>query len=92
MPRTERFGERVGKVFLPEADVINTAQEFTPGPEGPVQGPDMPAPFPEELRMPLRMSPERVDPLLFTKLCSTTLKPGCYTVGFAPSGTFESLT
>ena len=87
MPRTERFGERVGKVFLPEADVINTAQEFTPGPEGPVQGPDMPTTFPEELRMPLRVPPERVDALLFTKLCSTTLKPGCYTVGFAPSGT-----
>jgi len=86
MPRTERFAERIGKVFLPEADAIETTQDFTPNPEGPVPIPGIPIPFPEEPRLPLRWPPERID-FPYFKLCRTTLKPGCYTLGFTPSGT-----
>src|SRR5512144_3186189 len=31
MPRTERSRERIGAVFLPEADAIEVADDFTPG-------------------------------------------------------------
>ena len=32
MPSTSRFAEHIGKVFLPEADAIDTEQDFTPNP------------------------------------------------------------
>src|SRR5262245_15134948 len=86
MPSTSRFDERIGKVFLPEADAIDTGQDFTPNPEGPELPPGIPG-LPGELeepRLPIRW-PFRE--WIFPKFCFTALKPGCYTIGFTPTGT-----
>jgi len=86
MLSTSRFDERIGKVFLPEADAIGTGQDFTPNPEGPELPPGIPG-LPgslEDPRLPLKWPfPEHI----FWKFCRTTLKPGCYTIGFTPTGT-----
>ena len=88
MPPLSRFDERIGKVFLPEADIIDTGQDFTPNPEGPELPPGIPG-LPGELeRPPLQWPPLKWPPdLIWPKLCFTTLKPGCYTIGFTPTGT-----
>jgi hypothetical protein len=85
MPSTSRFEERIGKVFLPEADAIDTGQDFTPNPEGPELPPGIPG-LPghlEDWRLPIKWPTER----LFWRFCRTTLRPGCYTISFVPTGT-----
>jgi hypothetical protein len=79
MPRMERFHERIGAVFLPEADVVETADDLATGPGGLAAGPGLPgeATRPGE---PFPPSP----PMRF---CRTSLKQGCYTLSFVPSGT-----
>lgn len=86
MLTTSRFEERIGKVFLPEAGIIDTGEELIPNPEGREQPPGIPCPPDtiEELRLPIqRWFPEQFS----WKFCSTTLKTGCYTIGFTPTGT-----
>jgi hypothetical protein len=85
MPPTSRFDERIGKVFLPEADAIDTGRDFTPNPEGPELPPGIPGlpPELEEPRLPIKWPPD----LIIPKFCITRLKPGCYTLGFTPTGT-----
>ena len=71
MPRTDRFSERIGAVFLPESDTIEVAEDVTPSAEGPLPFPPFPdpRPFPQ------------------FRFCSTALKQGCYTLSFVPTGT-----
>lgn len=86
MPSTSRFDERIGKVFLPEAGTIDIEKNFTPNPEGPDLPPSV-ASLPgtlEELRQPVRWRFPEPFPW---KLCYTTLKSGCYTIHFTPTGT-----
>jgi hypothetical protein len=78
MPTTSRFAERIGIVFLPEADAIDIAEDFMPTPEGPIPNPGIPGklfdpPFERELFLP--------------RFCVTRLRQGCYTVSFTPTGT-----
>lgn len=84
MPATSRFDERIGKVFLPEANAIDPGQDFTPNPEGPDLPPGIPS-LPgtlEEMRLPIRWRiPEWIS------FCFTRLKAGCYTIHFTPTGT-----
>lgn len=92
MPNTARFTERIGKIFLPEADTVDTSestaehtsQDFTPNPEGPIPIPKLPGKLPLE-RLPLEWPPfpERIWP----RFCFTRLRQGCYTLSFVPTGT-----
>jgi hypothetical protein len=81
MPRTDHFSERIGAVFLPEADTVEVDEDITPNPEGPVPFPVPPIPIPPE-PFPQLPFPQ---PPLWTKRCSTTLKQGCYTLSFVPT-------
>ena len=78
--KTEKFDQRVGKVFIPVAgDVsVETPTFLTPDPD---------PPFPPELGPPLR---RELDPIWF-KFCFTYLKDGCYTVSFVPKGSHPIL-
>ena len=49
MPRTDHFAERIGAVFLPEADTVDVDEDITPKPEGPVGFPVAPIALPTEL-------------------------------------------
>ena len=60
MPSTSRFAERIGKVFLPEADAIDTEQDFTPNPEGPELPPGIPGLPPELERPPLPLATDKM--------------------------------
>jgi hypothetical protein len=80
MPRMERFHERIGAVFLPEADVVETADDLATGPGGPAAGPGLPG----EATRPGEPSFPPFPPIRF---CRTSLKQGCYTLSFVPSGT-----
>lgn len=90
MPRTEAFSERIGAVFLPEADVVEPAGNVQSSGEGsavvsgaadfgvpgdPLREPDLPW-----MRKPI--------PRPFFRVCSTTLKQGCYSLSFVPTGSF----
>src|SRR5262245_24439614 len=88
MPPTARFDERVGTVFLPESDVMDTGGDFTPNPEGPELPPGIPG-LPPELDKPqLQWPPLKWPPeVIWPKFCFTTLKAGCYTIGFTPTHT-----
>jgi hypothetical protein len=77
MPRTDRFSERIGAVFLPESDTIEVAEDLIPSPEAPLAVPDFPLPQPV---------PEP-GPFQLFRRCSTALKQGCYTLSFVPTGT-----
>jgi hypothetical protein len=88
MPRTDRFAERIGTVFLPEANTISAEEDFTPNPEGPIPIPDIPIPIPDipipELPQPFpRPIPWPPD----FRFCFTSLKTGCYTLSFVPNNT-----
>jgi len=88
MPRTEQFLERVGAVFLPQAEPITAASDL-PAPPGPFPAPPAPLPFPPPSPVPL---PAPGPPFPFPwpppfKFCRTTLRPGCYTISFVPTGT-----
>lgn len=83
MSHTARFAERIGKVFLPEADVVDTSGDFTPNPEGPLPSPGLPRPL--DPQMPFEFPTELVP--VWPRFCITSLKQGCYTVSFVPSGT-----
>ncbi len=79
MPWMERFHERIGTVFLPEADTISdNEQQFTPcadaSPPDVSPGLDAPAGSPK-------------DPLQMWRFCFTSLRQGCYTIDFTPTGT-----
>lgn len=92
MPSTARFAERIGKVFLPEADVVETSEDheaadYTPNPEGPIPMPEIP-PIPKlgklfDPRIPLQWPPG----IIWPKFCFTVLKQGCYTLSFTPKNT-----
>jgi hypothetical protein len=85
MSRNDRFSERIGAVFLPEADSVAVAEDYTPNPEGPLPGPGIP--FPGDPRLPIKWPPgELIDPSLHFRFCATALKPGCYTLSFVPTG------
>jgi len=83
MPRTERFRERIGAIFLPEADAAQLTEELSPVPDVtlPSPGPGVPGPGPG---LPGQLGQTGLFPL---KVCSTSLKQGCYTIGFTPFGT-----
>jgi hypothetical protein len=85
MPRTDRFSERTGAVYLPEADTVEVDEDFTPNPEGPLPGPVPPCPLPGEPKLPLPKWPP--DPYPWFKFCSTSLRQGCYTLSFVPTCT-----
>lgn len=76
MPRTDHFAERIGAVFLPEADVIV--------PDDLTSGPDAPSPMAMAAPSPVPNPPNV--PIPPFKVCTTTLKEGCYTLHFVPTG------
>jgi hypothetical protein len=85
MPRSERFSERIGAVFLPEADVIEVDEGPIPSPEGWSPGESrFPLPTPG---LPFRRPLTWPAPPPGYKLCPRPLKQGCYTISFTPSGT-----
>ena len=81
MPCTDRFAERIGAVFLPEAETVEQDEDFTPNPEGPIPFPDPPFPDPGPFptpqlpHLPLPKWPPDPFPWPF-KICSTSLKRG----------------
>jgi len=90
MPSTARFAERVGKIYLPEAETIDmsddqpeetAAGDFTPNPEELTQFPQS---FNKLLDPRLPFLPHRP---FFPRLCITRLREGCYTLGFTPKNT-----
>ena len=89
MPRTDHFAERIGAVFLPEADTVRIDQDFTPNPENPIPiepwPPIDPRPPIEEIEIPTlpRPIPWPYPP----RFCFTSLKTGCYTLSFVPNNT-----
>jgi hypothetical protein len=90
MVSNARFAERIGKVFLPEAEAIDSGQDYTPNPEGPFPEPGLPRlpgglPEPQLPRLPAERELIPVERLWY-KFCSTRLRQGCYTIGFTPSG------
>lgn len=89
MPRTDRFAERIGAVFLPEADTVQDAQDFTPNPEGPIPPiPDIPIPPIPDIPIPQLPRPWPPVPLPPDfRFCFTALKTGCYTLSFVPTNT-----
>jgi hypothetical protein len=90
MVSTARFPERIGTVFLPEADAIDAGQDFTPNPEGPFPEPELPK-LPGGLlepKVPRWLGERELFPReWFWRFCFTTLRQGCYTIGFTPTGT-----
>jgi len=90
MASTARFAERIGRVFLPEADAIDAGQDYTPNPEGPFPEPELPK-LPGGLlepQLPKWPVEREVFPRdWFWRFCFTTLRQGCYTLGFTPTGT-----
>lgn len=83
MPRTERFRERIGAIFLPEADVIRVAEEPAPVPDLTIPGQGLPSVGPAAGPAGEAATSAELFP---TKTCSTTLKQGCYTLSFTPLG------
>ncbi|NOT08118.1 MAG: hypothetical protein HOP28_07925 [Gemmatimonadales bacterium] len=83
MPTTTRFAERIGRVFLPEADLIDSSEDFTPNPEGPLPVPGIPG-WPFEPRLPFKWPPA-IEPNV-PRICLTNLKEGCYSLRFTPKG------
>jgi hypothetical protein len=82
MPRTDRFSERIGAVFLPESDTLEVDDDLTPTPEGPLPFPHpLPEPFPQPFP-----DPPPFPPFPPFKVCRTSLKQGCYTLSFVPPG------
>jgi hypothetical protein len=82
MPKTEKFAQRVGKVFIPLAEelTIEPPQFFTPDPSDPFTQ------VPIDPQLPL-LPPFEIDPIIPKfKFCFTRLKEGCYTVLFRPKG------
>jgi hypothetical protein len=77
MPRTERFRERIGAIFLPEAEAAEVSDEPSPSPDPTLLSPGtlLPGSGPGFPQFPP------------WKICSTTLKQGCYTLGYTPFGT-----
>lgn len=89
MPRTEAFSERIGAVFLPEADIIEPNRDLPSGGEGlpldpGTQGLEGGAAMLPEPKLPWMREPFLPRP--FFKICSSTLKQGCYALSFVPSG------
>ena len=88
MRSNARWEERIGAVFLPEADVIEVVDDDGPSPAGPGRAPRIPGPVerPELPEIPRDPVP------LPVKRCFTTLKQGCYTVQHTPkkSGVFTA--
>src|SRR5690349_9107150 len=85
MANMDRFRERIGAVFMPEPDTIPD-DDLTPNPEGPIPG--GPTPLPGQQLAQLPQLPGGSIPMgPFPRLCWTTLKQGCYTIGFTPVGT-----
>jgi hypothetical protein len=84
MAGTDRFGERIGAVHLPEAEVIDT-QGFTPHPDDPFPLPDPRILFAKEQRLQVPGCPVTEYPFKQRKFCLISLKQGCYTVSFVPA-------
>src|SRR5690348_14676691 len=74
MPQIARLQERLGTVFLPEAQEIVPTQEAAPLPAITETADEPRVPVPGPLPFP---------PL---KLCVTKLKQGCYRLRFTPKG------
>jgi hypothetical protein len=72
MPRTERFSERIGAIFVPEADTIDVDGDST-------LNLDRPPPDPFEQAV------SRFEHLRRYKRCAA-LRQGCYTLSFVPVG------
>ena len=91
MPRTDRFLQRIGAVFLPEADVVELAGDPAPSPEDLAAGPGLPVPAPGGPGPGLPGGaagpggPFRPFPPV--RFCRTSLKQGCYTLSLVPLGT-----
>jgi hypothetical protein len=82
MPRMERFHERIGAIFLPEADAAEVTDEASPVPDVTLLSPDARTPDPAP------GSPGGLGPGLPPwRICSTSLRQGCYTIGYKPFGT-----
>ncbi|GAA3573817.1 hypothetical protein GCM10022419_063550 [Nonomuraea rosea] len=73
MPQTSRLQERLGTVFLPEAQDVVPVQDAAPLPGmPPIIGPEDAA-----------RAPDLLPPI---KICVTNLKQGCYRLRFTPKG------
>jgi hypothetical protein len=83
MPRTDRFRERIGAVFLPEADAARVVEEPAAMPDlAGLEG--LP---PAGLTAGVAVEGATATELLPSRTCSITLKQGCYTLSFVPLGT-----
>jgi len=86
MPRTKHFHKRVGAVILPQAEPIDAASDLPTGPGIPFPAPPVPLPFPPP-GPPAPPGPFPPWPPWPPGLCRTSLRPGCYTISFVPTGT-----
>jgi len=86
MPRTKHFHKRVGAVILPQAEPIDAASDLPTGPGIPFPAPPVPLPFPPT-GPPAPPGPFPPWPPWPPGLCRTSLRPGCYTISFVPTGT-----
>lgn len=94
MPRTDHFAERIGSVQIPEAAPVDPGQDALrelpiPLPE-PGPRPFPPGPTPELPRIPpiLREPFPEIPQIPELRLpCFTTLRDGCYILGFVPDNT-----
>jgi hypothetical protein len=91
MPSTARFDERVGKIYLPEAEAIDTsddlneaeaAGDFSVPPESSSRDPT-----PDHKLIDPRASLLPVPKKFWPRICFTRLREGCYTLGFTPKNT-----
>ena len=83
MPWMERFHERIGTVILPEADTISDSDpQATPSPDA------SPGDVTAGLDAPASSGLSQFkDPYPRFRFCFTSLRQGCYTIGFTPAGT-----
>lgn len=76
MRSNARWEERIGAVFLPEAEVMEVVDEDGPPTRRSEDGPPVPGPS---------LPPDVLTPFPPFKVCATKLKQGCYTVQHTPT-------
>lgn len=86
MPRIQRLHERIGTVFMPEADTI--AEDDPAHLEGPEPAAEVAVATPAAgAEVSTAVLPQSLARFPFPRLCVTSLKQGCYTIGFTPAKT-----